>query len=533
MEQELRRMFETKETEMTVPPTLSPQLRNRIGRKRMVTGGLVAAAAVALVFGAFAGARSLTNDEALPPADPDSKESPESSGGMWPQSSLEEVRRAQRLADEGDPRYTWQVFRDWPPYPEMEPAEADIFVRFVEEKLGWDEFSWGVGPGLYPPEDWPWQFVVVRCAPGETNSLYPNDPDGRGCAPTIDENRYETVRISADQPVRDSTGEVTSSGIWVVTSWTTLQPSAASVTSIDDFHRHQIQQVEPPSNAEATEFLSTFLQARVDGEGAEEYLRPAVGEIPLMYATTADFPFERFEFDLVRGPVWPSGWMEFEVRLFAEGGTVVEQPFLLDRDDDGRLVLVYRSLEDVDVQTIENGDPVAEPFEFIDGEVTLYATDRWEESFFYWGLGLDGDFEMRVELAGNPRPVESGCRPGSAPADAAELAQSIRSDPDIAATAPVPATVGGIDALRMDVTAAPGAKSCAELQVEEVLTGNDQYWSGLAPKQGTRTRIYLLDLPDGYSAQTLALAIIAPEDRFETLLEAAEPVVDSVKFQAP
>jgi Tol biopolymer transport system component len=70
MEQELRQMFEMKGAEMTVPPTLSHELRNRVGRQRMIIGGLVAAAAVALVVGGFAGARSLSSDEALPPANP-------------------------------------------------------------------------------------------------------------------------------------------------------------------------------------------------------------------------------------------------------------------------------------------------------------------------------------------------------------------------------------------------------------------------------------------------------------------------------
>ena len=70
MEQELRQMFEMKETEITVPSTLSPALRNRIGRQRMVMGGLIAAAAFALVIGGFAGARSLSNDAVpIPPAD--------------------------------------------------------------------------------------------------------------------------------------------------------------------------------------------------------------------------------------------------------------------------------------------------------------------------------------------------------------------------------------------------------------------------------------------------------------------------------
>jgi hypothetical protein len=647
MEQELRQMFEKKGAEMSVSPRLSHELRNRIGRQRMVMGGLVAAAAFALVLGGFAGARSLSSDEPVPPADPNPKESvfvdtwvntdldgstqtmvvrasgedayeivvrddsatvcsgapstmtgtgrldgarelvipspvftcddgsepkvesglpleeqlrnltfvhdpdadiltdnsglvwdrgetTHASGGMWPQSSLEEVQRAQRLADEGDPRYTWQVFSDWPPYPNMEPSEADIFARFLQEKLGWEEFSWGVGPGLYPPEDWPWQFVVVRCAPGRTNPLYPNDPDGRECAPTLDENRYETVMINADQPVRDSIGEVRASGIWVVTRWQMLQPSDPPITGIDDFFQHQVQQVPPPSDAEATEFLSAFLQARVDGEGAEEFLQaPPEGQIPLLYATTSDAPYEGFEFDLAQGPEWPSGWMEFEVRLFAEDGrTVVEQPFLLDRGPDGHLLLVYRALEELDVTTTENGEAVAEPFEFLDGEMTLYATDRWTESFFYWGLGLDDDFDLRVEFAGNPRPVQTGCRPGRAPVDVESLARSIRSDPDLAATAPEPVTLGGIDGLRMDLTAAPGASPCKEYQLPEVL-GKDDYWSALAPKQGTRIRLYLLDLPEGSSAQIMALAIIAPEDRLESLLEAAEPVVESVEFRSP
>ncbi|HET9202136.1 MAG TPA: hypothetical protein VFP67_03215 [Acidimicrobiia bacterium] len=33
------------------------------------------------------------------------------------------------------------------------------------------------------------------------------------------------------------------------------------------------------------------------------------------------------EIERVQGPVWPNGSMEYKVRLFAEGGTVVEQYF--------------------------------------------------------------------------------------------------------------------------------------------------------------------------------------------------------------
>jgi hypothetical protein len=66
MEKELRQMFERKGAEMSVPSTLSPGLRNRVGRQRMVMGGLIAATAVAVVVGGFAGARSLSSDDAAP-----------------------------------------------------------------------------------------------------------------------------------------------------------------------------------------------------------------------------------------------------------------------------------------------------------------------------------------------------------------------------------------------------------------------------------------------------------------------------------
>ena len=65
---------------------------------------------------------------------------------MWPQSSLDEVREAQALADAGDPRYTWQVDHDLgqPEYlAQHHPGDAKIFTRFLEEELGWEEYRDG------------------------------------------------------------------------------------------------------------------------------------------------------------------------------------------------------------------------------------------------------------------------------------------------------------------------------------------------------------------------------------------------------
>jgi len=132
---------------------------------------------------------------------------PTISDQMWPQTSLEEVREAQELADAGDPRYTWQV--DPVLAADSEPWGAEIFERFLREELGWEAFSsgfqgygsMGEGGGLYDG------VKFIRCAPGRTNPLYPNvypnmPPEVRGCAPTIDDFRYETVRFTVEQPAR-------------------------------------------------------------------------------------------------------------------------------------------------------------------------------------------------------------------------------------------------------------------------------------------------------------------------------------------
>ena len=96
--------------------------------------------------------------------------------GMWPQTNLEEVQEAQELADAGDPDYTWQL--DAALAANGEPWGAEIFARFIEEELGWEEFSVG-NPGYASGEGVYEEVVFIRCAPGETNplnSLYADAP---------------------------------------------------------------------------------------------------------------------------------------------------------------------------------------------------------------------------------------------------------------------------------------------------------------------------------------------------------------------
>jgi hypothetical protein len=453
--------------------------------------------------------------------------------GMWPQSSLEEVRQAQELADAGDPRYTWQVDPElamvlaetWD--VEALPGDAEIFARFLREELGWEEFRGGAA--VVPPDEagvseagsetFEYDVVFVRCAPGRTNPLYPNDPEGRGCAPTIDEFHYETVNIRVGQLVRHGR-----SGIWVVTGSQMLPP---------------IELVVPPSDAETTALLQGFLQARVGGEGAQEFLRSPEDdwEIPLLYATTSGAPYERSEFELLDGPRWPSGWMDFRVRLFAQDGkTVVEQCISLKRDDTGRLGLLYacqaEGPEGLVLGTTENGR-VIDSYSFLDGEVTLFASPPWRGIDFFgpWRLYRVDNLDGNVLLLADPRPVETGCRGGPASADADALARSIRSDPDLEATEPVVVSVGGIEALRMDVVATPGASVCQNWEGAGVVTDTGAEESDpLVVGGGYRMRLYLLDLPEGLSVRILAIAIVAPESSFERVVEAAQPILDSFEF---
>jgi hypothetical protein len=125
---------------------------------------------------------------------------------------------------------------------------------------------------------------------GRTNPLYPPQPDsenpGESCAPTIDDLHYETVRFDMAQLDRQGRD-----GLWVVSRWGPAAPFA---------------QVDPAvAEAQATERLEKFLAARVAGIGAEEYLVDRQEDVPLLYATTSDAPYERFEFERVEGPRWP------------------------------------------------------------------------------------------------------------------------------------------------------------------------------------------------------------------------------------
>ena len=379
---------------------------------------------------------------------------PSTSGGMWPQSTLEEVRAAQERADAGDPDYTWQVgaqLTEDDPFAHVD--ELELVDRFLREVLGWEAYlfnGWEGGDfneSIGGTDGWVDGALTdqryLRCTPGRTNPLYPPQPDrapGESCAPTLDDLRYESVSLDLTQLDRRG-----SSGIWVVNEWRLTAPFAQADPAVVE--------------TEVTERLEEFLAARIAGTGAEGHVQVDNDvDVPLLYATTSGAPYERYEVERVDGPRWPYGFMTFSARLFADGdATVVEQEISWWPGGGLRL--------DVPTTT-ENGQPVVLSHTSSDGEVSVSAPSTWstwlpaipgalpgnEQALDVWFGGLWRSEESfgsgeRIEFI-DPVAYDEWCAANggspllSAPADAAAIAQQLIADPNFETTAPVAARIG-------------------------------------------------------------------------------------------
>jgi hypothetical protein len=542
METQVRQLLQDVAEDIPPQRHVPPTLRGRARRRIIAVGATTLAVTAVLVAGGVGVVRSLSQPpvpvQPFPTPTPSAGASPTAGPAplgdlqpVWPQTSLEEVRRAQELADAGDPRYTWQVDGGLEMYlGEHHPSDGRIFARFLQEKLGWEGYRWDEA-AAHPDGLEDGDVVYIRCAPGGTNPLYPDDPDGTGCAPTIDETRYETVKIKVAQLGRHGPR-----GIWTVTGWEEIEP---------------FEQIAPPSDAEIDATLGAFLQARVDGHGADAFdvavddpfaSDPSTTDrvshrIPLLYATSTEAPYERSEFHLVDGPVWPDGSEQFEGTLYAQNGTtVVRQAFSLERDETGHLRLGYdpMGLGGSGPSTTENGKAVPVEYGFLNGEVTYRAAypagpgmeegDRgpdWVTVVGHCGKNEAGCSTTRriMTILADPGPLGPDCQAGPTPTDAQALARSIRSDPDLQATAPVPVTIGGIPAMQVDVMLGPDAIVCLLKNAPFVQPGQD--WA----------RLYLLDLPGG-SSRVLAIAICSSEEDHQRAPVVAAPYVDSIEFHA-
>jgi hypothetical protein len=309
------------EEEVRLHPVVSVAATLAVSRtRRRVTPVLVAAAAVLavlVVVGLFA--------SSLPEA-PVTGPIPDGWRGLWPQTSSEDAMEAQSLADVGHPDYAWQApGRDLSgDYPSRMDA---ISVRFVQEMLGWrGGHVISSGPSEDVEQDWEAAAhvgYVIRCGEG-VNPLYPDDPVGAECPPTINATRYEVVRVTAEQLVRRGRD-----GIWLVTGW-------VDATGIEGG-----TQAVPPAEDEVRQLMLEFLEARLSGSGAEGFVG-FLGDwndpVELdFYATRAGSPFEEYEITSVSGPEWPSGTFSVTVRLTARDGTKVEEGVYYASPEDVRL----------------------------------------------------------------------------------------------------------------------------------------------------------------------------------------------------
>ena len=469
---------------------------------------VVTAAVLALNFGLITGPAAPSMSPSTP-----SPTAASSAGSMWPQSTLEAVRAAQERADAGDPEYSWQLdpllaSDELTSWERLRTGEVEILDRFLREVLGWDGYLQNLNVGT---DDFALNRVhFLRCAPGRTNPLYPPAGEvaiGHGCAPTINDLTYESVILDLVQPDREG-----QDGIWVVSNW-----SPTTFAQVDPVR----------AEAAATGRLEDFLAARIAGRGAEGYVDVyadwVVPQVPLLYATTSGAPYERFEIDRLAGPGWPyGGSMEFRIRLFADDGATVVEQGIYSHWDGGLSAGIEGGLA-LGGSTLENGQLVPMPFATFNGEVTYALASQFSWEIQEPGAIDGGGRDFGVIDFTDPAVEWSRCGQGPLPEDAAALAQWVIGNPNFESTAPVAVRVGGSDAVTIDVALAPAGSGCPIYR-----TDVNRWIHALEP--GKRLRLFLVDVPEGMSMQTLAISVIAPFERFDDVVAVATPIIESIEF---
>jgi hypothetical protein len=173
-------------------------------------------------------------------------------------------------------------------------------------------------------------------------------------------------------------------------------------------------------------------------------------------------------------------------------------------------------------------------YQYFDGEVTLHFAHPWVSTGAEFlrlipaGVGPSTDGAQRntwdtLSIAADTASTGPGCQAGPATAEA--LAESIRSELDTS-----PPVAGGAEALIIDVVNDADAMTV----LQRICDLGVVHLTLQSPGDTTeRMRFYLLDTPEGSSMQFLAIALVAPESKFEKAVEAAAPVVDSVEFHTP
>lgn len=288
LEHELREVLRQR-LDPLIPASLIPDpIVQQVKRRRLVK---LAATSV----GAFA--LSLTGFlvvQALEPQGFERRVGPATTGdstwrGLWPQDTRREAEDAQAAADRGDHSYAWQ----------LAPDGEQVALRYVREVLGWSNFE---GLDMHA-EDVLRRLRLIQCGSGAN----PDYPEIR-CAPS-DDRTYPSVSITVERLLRPD-----EKGLWFVTK--------VESTSL--------RQAKPSSEQDVRSLVIAFLERRLRGSGAEEYLSQDAknrfsGGLQLspLYG-----PYDRYEIAFLHGPLWPFGGFEVGIRIFNRSGRVVVQETL-------------------------------------------------------------------------------------------------------------------------------------------------------------------------------------------------------------
>lgn len=244
LDDELRRILAAKAGGVHADGAPPPDLLRRSRQRRVLTGlvasGTVAGVVVAASFGVAAVVREKPGAVIGPAGSPTPAPSPNGWAGIWPQSTLNHAEEAQRRADEGEHQFDFQLD---PKY---------LLQRFAMEALEWQSWEdiWFASP-----------------LPNESSSgpvtILMGDCEAVGTEECPREAEVTIERLLRREPT----------GIWLVTHVDTKDV----VPSIP----HSPLPVEPtpsPSPEEwgvtLIDFVESFLEARLAGEGAEAFLAP-------------------------------------------------------------------------------------------------------------------------------------------------------------------------------------------------------------------------------------------------------------------
>jgi len=147
----------------------------------------------------------------------------------------------------------------------------------------------------------------------------------------------------------------------------------------------------------------------------------------------------------------------------------------------------------------------------------------------------------------DPAWVSPECQDRGTPADAGALVETIQSDLGDAVSAALPVTAGDAHGQALDLKISAGSTICApatdagdplrnaplQALFSDAVGSTFTFADGKSiegPASGEWMRLYLFDMPKGSSNRILAIAIVAPEARFDHTVSSAQAILDSIQF---